>query len=73
MLSITNEVEEANLDVIQEVVVRDVHREQHFLRVEELWCYLIRERATGFRNLLLSLRSAGLPVRGCLTVDYISY
>ena len=53
--SIATQLKEVDLDVIQEVVVREVQKEQHIYVFEDrkaLWCYLIRERATAFRDLL---------------------
>ena len=53
--SISKELKEADIDVIQEVVVREVQKEQHIYVFEDrkaLWCYLIRERDTCFRDLL---------------------
>ena len=53
--SIAKELSKADLDVIQEVVVKEIQKEQHiyvFADRKALWCYLIGERLTAFRDLL---------------------
>ena len=53
--SIAKELKNADLDVVQQVVVREVQKEQHvhfFQDRKALWCYLIGSPSPAFRELL---------------------
>lgn len=53
--SIAKELKNADLDVVQQVVVREVQKEQHvhfFQDRKALWCYLIGDSCVAFRELL---------------------
>ncbi len=53
--NIAKELKNADLDVIQQVVVREVQKEQHvhfFQDRKALWCYLIGSPCVAFRELL---------------------
>ena len=52
---IAKELKNADLDVVQQVVVREVQKEQHvhfFQDGKALWCYLIGSPSPAFRELL---------------------
>ena len=49
--SIANELKNANLDAVKQVVVREVQKEQHvhfFQDRKSLWCYLIGDSCVAF-------------------------
>ena len=53
--SIAKELKNADLDVVQQVVIREVQKEQHvhfFQDRKALWCYLIGDSCVAFREVL---------------------
>ena len=53
--SIAKELKSADLDTVQQVVVKEVQKEQHIYVFEDkkaLWCYLIGDPCVAFRELL---------------------